>query len=290
MINRARAQAVSAAIAKVPHLAMLPEVAVRVVKLANDPDSTVDVMAETISRSPELSTRILKVVNSAFYGLPRQVSSVHRAVSLIGLESAKNVAIAASLTRVFQGPPVSAKFSPRDLWVHSMAVAAAARLIATTTKTQLADEAFLAGLIHDIGLMLELQYDRNKLRSVLARLETDDTGDLLAVEEQHFEANHQDFGGGLAERWQLPPTLSCSTGWHHVPLQAPKMQRTLVTMVHVADQLVANHQPGFPFDAPFSGIDDDALDQLQLTRGQLDTITADLPAAVAEVTAFLSAT
>ncbi len=115
-------------------------------------------MSEAISRSPELCTRVLKVVNSAFYGLPGQVSSVPRAVGLVGLVGIRNVAIAASLTRVFQGRPLSVKFSPRNLWTHSLAVGATARLVATATMTPLADEALLAGLIHDIGLMVELQY------------------------------------------------------------------------------------------------------------------------------------
>ena len=153
-----RAQAVISAIGKAPNLPMLPEIAIRILQLADDPESTVQDMSDAVSRSPELCARILRVVNSAFYGLPGQVSSIHRAVALVGLASIKNIAIAASLTRVFQGRPLSATFAPRDLWTHSMAVAAAARLVATTTTMRLADEAFLAGLIHDLGLMVELQY------------------------------------------------------------------------------------------------------------------------------------
>ena len=244
-------------------------------------------MSEAISRSPELCTRVLKVVNSAFYGLPGQVSSVPRAVGLVGLVGIRNVAIAASLTRVFQGRPLSVKFSPRDLWTHSLAVGATARLVATATMTPLADEALLAGLIHDIGLMVELQYDRGKLASVLAQLEEDDTLDVLAAEDRCFGATHQDFGAGLSRHWNLPPSLTLVTGAHHCPSACPERERPLVTMVHVADRLVARCQPGFLFDRVAAGIGDDVLDELRLTRGQIDAIAASLPAAVEEMNAIL---
>ncbi len=126
------------------------------------------------------------------------------------------------------------------------------------------------------------------MASVLARLKADDALDVLVAEEEHFSATHQDFGAGLARHWNLPSSLTFVTGCHHCPLESPERERSLVTMVYVAERLVAGCQPRFPFDPPFTDIGDDALDQLHLTRGQVNTIAADLRVAVEEVNAFLS--
>jgi HD-like signal output (HDOD) protein len=214
-----RADAIAAGLAKVPHLAMLPDLALKVIRVADDPQSTASDMTAVITHSPALCARILRVVNSAFYGLPGQVSSIDRAIALMGLLSVKNVAIAASLNRAFEGRPLSATFGPKDLWLHSIGVAATARMVTVAMKSSLADEAFLAGLMHDIGVMVELQVDRAKLAGILKTLEDDDSADMLKAEEQSFSANHQDFGNGLTERWNLPASLTTSTGWHHRPFE-----------------------------------------------------------------------
>jgi HD-like signal output (HDOD) protein len=283
-----RATAVSAAITKVRHLATLPEIATKIIKVADDPDAGVQAMSDVITRAPELCTRILKVVNSAFYGVPGHVSSVQRAIALIGLRSVKNVAIAASLTKTFQGPRVS-NFSPRDLWAHGLSVAAATRMIAAAAKSPLVEEAFLAGLLHDVGLMVELQYDRQAFISVLNRLDADAEADVLLAEEEAFHATHQDFGAAVAERWKLPRSLALVAGWHHRPLDLPDADRTLVTMVYAADRLVASCAPPFRFDRGLAEVGDEVFDELRLTRDQLARVLVDLPPVIAEAQTFLAA-
>lgn len=282
-----RDAAVAAVLSKLSNLAMLPEIAARVLRLAEDPDVTMGRMAEVISTAPELSARILRIVNSAFYGFPGEVRSIERAAVLMGLESIKNVTIAASLTRAFQGRPLSRSFSPRDLWTHSLAVAAATRLVALEIDRRLAEEAFLAGLLHDIGLMAELQYDRQKVGVVLARMEADPAADLLRLEEQTFGATHQDFGAALLRGWNLPSSFCQVAEGHHRPLTLPAEHQTLPLMVHVADRLVAGCQPPFMLDEHSTQIADTILDQLRLTREQLAAIAEAIPAAVQELTAAL---
>ena len=113
-----RDAAVAAILGRLSPLAMLPDVAVRILTLAGDPNVTMARMAEVISLAPELAGRILRIVNSAFYGFPGEIRSIERATILMGLESVKNVTIAASLTRAFQGRPLSASTSGRtaSLW------------------------------------------------------------------------------------------------------------------------------------------------------------------------------
>ncbi|MGD9689092.1 MAG: HDOD domain-containing protein [Phycisphaerales bacterium] len=283
----AREQAVTAAIREISHIATLPEITLKIIQLVEDPKSTAQDLHQVISKDPALCTRILKVVNSAFYGLPGQIGSINRAIVLLGLNAVKNIAIAASLTKLFKGGDLAAGFSPKSLWTHSVAVGAASRMIATTMKLGVTDEAFLAGLLHDVGIMVELQFDRNKLGEVLTKYEAGQTN-FLAVEEEVFSANHQDFGSGLCDKWKFPRPFACVTGFHHRPLDLPYDQRSLPTMVHIADLLAATLDSGFKLDLPSTEISSDVLDQLKLTREQIESVRLGLPDAIKEIGTMLS--
>ena len=194
---------VEEAIRGISHIATLPEITLKIIELVEDPSSTAQDLNNIISNDLALCSRILKVVNSAFYGLPRQIGSINRAIVLLGLNAVKNIAIAASLTKLFRGGELCPGFSARDLWVHSIATATASKLICDELKLGLPDEAFLAGLIHDIGLMVEMQARRDDLIEVIGRLEFDTTGapmqDMLAIERQVMGADHTQFGSALCE-------------------------------------------------------------------------------------------
>ncbi len=271
---------VAEAIAGISHIATLPEITLRIIELVEDPDSTAQDLHKVISNDPALCSRILKVVNSAFYGLPGQIGSINRAIVLLGLNAVKNIAIAASLAKLFRGGALTPDFNAKDLWTHSVATAVASRMLASTMKLGLVDEAFLAGLIHDIGMVVEIQYDRQKLIDVISRLDVADgvpSANMLAVEEEVFGANHQDFGRGLCEKWKFPDSFGKVTGFHHRPLELPAESRTLATLVSVADRLAGGLENGFRLDLPTLDIPSDLLDELGVTREQVEAIRAKLP-------------
>src|SRR5829696_5949444 len=138
---------------KVTTIATLPEVTNQIIRTVEDPKSTASQLHKIVSHDPALVTRILKVVNSAFYGLPGQIGSIERAIVLLGLNAVKNLAVAASLGQLFRGVKASDGFHPKDLWTHCIAVGVAARDLARNMKLPVADEAFLAGMIHDMGIL-----------------------------------------------------------------------------------------------------------------------------------------
>ena len=140
-------QIVADAVRKVTTLATLPEVTARIIKTVEDPKSTASALHKIVSHDPALVTRILKVVNSSFYGLPGQIGSIERAIVLLGLNAVKNIAVAASLGQLFRSARLSAEYSAKDLWTHCVAVAVTSRELAKAMKLSLADEAFLAGMI-----------------------------------------------------------------------------------------------------------------------------------------------
>jgi len=290
--SEAKKQVVENAVKEISHIATLPEVTVKIIELVEDPNSTAQDLHKIISNDPALCSRILKVVNSAFYGLPGQIGSINRAIVLLGLNAVKNIAIAASLSKLYRGGQLSPEFSAKDLWVHSISTAAAAKLVADAMKLGLPDEAFLAGLIHDIGVIVEMQHDREKLIDVIGRLGVkggEPSEDMLAVEEQVFGATHQDFGRALCERWKFPKSFSYVTGSHHNPLELAAGNRTLACVIYVADRLAAQAEPeGFRLDLASLEFDQAVLDEIGLSQDQIASISEQLPQHIEDVKHLMS--
>jgi HD-like signal output (HDOD) protein len=288
----AQKQIVTDAIKEISHIATLPEITVKIIELVEDPTSTAQDLNNVISNDPALCSRILKVVNSSFYGLPGQIGSINRAIVLLGLNAVKNIAISASMAKLFRGGQLCDKFSARDLWMHAIATGAASKLIADKLKMGVGDEAFLAGLTHDIGMMVEMQYDRLKLIEVVEQISVDANGnpnrDMREVEREVFGADHQAFGKALCERWKFPEAFAQVTGHHHTPLELPTGARSMASLVYVADRLASSLDRAFRLDLVSLEIDGSVLDEIKLTRDALDDIRSRLAEEVEDVAAMLA--
>src|SRR5205085_6124723 len=118
----------------------LPEVTSKIISVVEDPKSSAAALHKIVSHDPALVTRILKVVNSAFYGLPGQIGSIERAIVLLGLNAVKNIAVAASMGQLFRGAKLCDGFAAKDLWTHCIAVGVTAREMAKQMKVPVADE------------------------------------------------------------------------------------------------------------------------------------------------------
>jgi len=291
VVIQEREQIVANAIREISHIATLPEITVKVVDLVEDPKSTAQDLHKVISSDPALCSRILKVVNSSFYGLPGQIGSINRAIVMLGLNAVKNIAIAASLAKLIRGGDLTPSFSARELWTHSNITAAAAKMVANSLHLGLADEAFLAGLIHDIGLIVEMQADRNKLIEVLRRVGADNKGvpanDFVSSEMAVFEANHQDFGAGLCEKWKFPKSFAMVTGFHHRPMEVPSDSRTLTALIYVADRLAADTGMGFRQDLMNTAVEPEIMDFLKLTPEKLSEVRTQLATQAKDVSGIL---
>jgi len=289
MTTEERAALVEGAIKGISHIATLPEITVRIIELVEDPTSTAQDLHKLIANDPALCSRILKVVNSAFYGMPRQIGSINRAIVLLGLNAVKNIAIAASLTKLFRGGDICPNFSARDLWIHSIATAAGGKLICDELKLGLPDEAFLAGLIHDIGILVEMQAKRNELISVLTSLEPDADGaptrGMLELESEIIGATHCQFGAALCESWKFPQSFSYVVGHHHDPMALPERSRMLTSLVYIADRLAAEHGFGFRGDLPSLEVDPAMFDDVGMTPSQYVAVRELLPNAYEDVQA-----
>jgi HD-like signal output (HDOD) protein len=280
---------VDSAIQSISHIATLPEITLKIIELVEDPASTAHDLHNVISRDPALCSRILKVVNSAFYGLPRQIGSINRAIVLLGLNAVKNIAIATSLNKLYRGGDLCPDFSARDLWTHSIATAAAGKLISDELRLGLPDEAFLAGLIHDIGIMVEMQAKRSELVEVFQQLQLDEEGvpkaDMRELERTILGADHQEFGAALCEAWKFPKSFGYVTGHHHDPQSLPDNSRLLSMVVHVADRLAGQTGFGFRGDLLSLDITEAVRAELRLSTDQIEEIQASLPQVYEDVEA-----
>lgn len=281
-------QIAHAAVKQLSHIATLPEVTLGIIELVENPNSSAQDLNGLIGRDPALSARVLKVVNSAFYGLPRQIGSINRAISLLGLNAVKNIAIAASLAKLFRGGALCDRFDAKELWSHSIAVATAAKLLAKEARMSSGDEAFLAGLMHDIGIMVALQTDRAKLAQVFASMQFNSDGtpamDFRFIERHEFGADHGHFGEALCEQWKFPRSLVLACGHHHDPTSAPAGSRQIPWIVFIADRL-ATENGGFAIDICDREIPREAFECLGIGPEQLDTVRAQLTVALDEVEA-----
>lgn len=276
------------ALAKIGDIATLPEVTLRIIKIVEDPKSTARDLHAIIKYDPPLSAKILKVVNSAFYGLPGQIASVDRAIVLLGLRAVKNIAIATSVTRLFKGVRPVTGFDPKELWRHSMAVGVTCRLIFQKKDKARAEEAFLAGLIHDIGIIVAFQAFADRFGDLITRVR-DENLLWCQAEAEIFGVDHQMLGMGLATKWKFPMGLRAAIGYHHCPERVSEDNRLIAYAVYLADIIACVDRKGFCMTVR----DDQAvvtpqlLEVLGLTEDDLVTLRADLDDSLAAAEASL---
>lgn len=269
------------AIGKVTEISSLPEITTKIVEVVEDPRATAHDMHDIVRNDPALAAKILKVVNSAFYGLPSQIASLDRAILMLGLSAVKNIALAASLSRMFKADAISEQFAARDLWRHCIAVGVSARQIADAVRAPSPDETFVAGLVHDMGLIVAQQLFAAKLKDVVD-LCFASPQKFCPAEDRIIGADHQALGGALAARWKFPPGLRYVIAYHHEPwtLQ-PDLQRS-VAMIYLADTLCSKGRYGFWLTAQLQEPDAAALKIIGLTHEQLAEFAEELPARVEE--------
>jgi HD-like signal output (HDOD) protein len=287
-VNTNTAQAIKTALSRIGDIATLPEVTTRIIAVVDDPKSTARDLHQIIKNDPALASKILKVVNSAFYGLPGQISEIDRAIVLLGLSAVKNIAISASISRLFTSERISDKFSARDIWRHSVAVGVAARQFCVQIgKRPFADEAFLAGLIHDLGLLVERQAFPEGLGEVIRESSKGERA-FCEIEQEVVGVDHQELGSALAAKWKFPRVLQTVLGYHHRIDNLSAEHRLLPAIVHVADTLCSQERYGFHLTAEGQQVDEGVLSSIGLTEADCNQLREELPGQIETCEAILT--
>lgn len=215
----------------------LPVVIDKLTRLLQNPKTSAEEVGKAITTDQALASKVLKLVNSAFYGFPGRISTITHAIVILGFSTVKNVVLTASIFDAFrkQGTGIDG-FDLEHFWLHSIACGAAAQSIAKITGSNQKEECFIAGLIHDVGKIILCQYLPDDFRDVY--LHAKEHSNLFFESEQVlFDVTHQDVGGFLAQRWNLPKDLQNAVKFHHEPLST-RDHYTMTAIVHCADIFV----------------------------------------------------
>jgi HD-like signal output (HDOD) protein len=217
-------------------LPSLPAVVAHLIKVVSSPESSAEDAAAIIEKDPALTTKILRLANSAFYGIPRSISSVQSAIVVLGFNTIKSLALSASVMQMF---PVSASASAFDrvrFWKHSIVCAVAAKTIAQGVMHVVfidPQSAFCAGIMHDVGKLV-FEVFTPKEYGVMCGLSKQRNTSMELIESAGMGLNHADVGRILSDKWGLPLDLEQTIVYHHDPGGAKKTPE-LAALVHLAD-------------------------------------------------------
>jgi HD-like signal output (HDOD) protein len=224
-------------VARMDRLPSIPTVYSEIVEKLQDPEATLDAVGEVLSKDIGMTANILKLVNSAFFGLRRQVTHPGEAAAYLGLETIKSLVLSLHAFSQFEGVDLGG-FDLPALWQHSLTVAAHARAIAAAEQAEakVRDESFVTGLLHDAGKVVLAANFAAQYAEVL-RMVRDRGLELLVAEEEVFGANHADVGGYLLGLWGLPAPVVEAIALHHNPARSLGKTFSPLTAVHVANAL-----------------------------------------------------
>jgi len=244
----------------------LPEVVTEVLRLLNDPGSEIQQFEDVLGKDPALVAKMLRVVNSPFYGLARPMTSIKEAVMVLGFRSLRSLVLAASTAGFMERDYSCYGHDEKGLWKHALSVASGARTLAKILRENpdSREEIFVAGLLHDIGKMLIAPY----LGQVSLNT-TEGDRDFVDIEDKILGITHEEAGGLVCTKWGLTPLVIDVIKGHHGHCEAEENLRPL-TIVRIADEFA--HELGHGFrdsfhfkeqdpsrDLEFLGLDNDAF-------------------------------
>lgn len=262
------------------NLPTLPKVFYKITTMIDNPRVSASDVSQEISTDPALTSKMLRRINSAFYGLPRQVSTVTHAIVLLGFSTVKSLILAMSLSEIFPSDENTA-FDRRSFWIHSQGTAFMAKAIAKHIGSPKHEEMFVAGLLHDIGKIILDKYAHEDLIEVASLiLQKDILFKDAEIETMKF--THSDLGAAVAERWNLPTILKECIEFHHQPEEAINFPRE-TAIVHLADILTRSKGIGSGGDRKIPQLSTHAWEILGLNFDNLEELlrVTEIPAQLA---------
>lgn len=225
---------------EVKDLPTLPAVASKIFEVTNDPESSVDDLKSIIATDQVVAGRILRAVNSAYYGYPRQINTLSQAIVILGFNNVRSLALSVSIMEIFSGE--KGGFDFRQLWTHAVGTAFNGRALARVFNAKSAEQFFVAGLLHDIGLVAMNKCFPDKFAACLGEA-CRNGKPLYKCEREAFGFNHADVGHVMANNWLLPQSLTDTITYHHEPRNAVD-NTDMVYAIHVSDIICKVHDFG----------------------------------------------
>ncbi len=220
---------------QVDEISSLPHIAVRVLSVANDPNSGAADLRDLLETDASLSARVLRFVNSSAYALRTKITNLQQSIAYLGLKQIRNLAMTASVSELFAQNDSFGTYSRLSLWRHLVSVGICSRMIAEHLGFANSEDVFLAGLLHDIGIVLEDQNVHEEFCRVIETQEENQT--LLANEIRHIGFNHTQLGEKVGRLWGFPEAVDASVRYHHASVSYRGPHLATVQCVEVANML-----------------------------------------------------
>lgn len=254
-------------IESIEDLPTLPEVVIGITRLVEDPNATAEDIYRIVSTDPALSATMLKLVNSAFYGLSRQVTSLEKAIQILGFVTVRNIALAAFVFDAFLTG--RGHFDYKAFWMRSIATGAAGKVLAHRLGLTDSGEYFVYGLLHDLGVIIQMQFlaeDLTRVEEMVAAGKA-----LLKAEKKVMGCTHNELGAVLAEKWDFPPAL-VSVIAHHAARSFPEEFERETAVTTCAGAVAAALEIGESIDRKVHPVGKDVWASCGIHDDQLGTI------------------
>ncbi|MEK9628524.1 MAG: HDOD domain-containing protein [Nitrospinota bacterium] len=212
-------------------ISSLPTIFYQINEAVEDPECSFVEIGEIISGDPSLSARLLRIVNSSYFGFPSKIETITHAVTIVGMAQLRDLALATTVVNQFKGIPKNL-INMEKFWLHSVATGLTAKVIAIYRREANADRFYLMGMLHDLGRLLLLLNVPDSVKIVMEKYESG--GTMFDVESEVLGFDHAAVAGQLMKSWQLPEMLQEAVAFHHLPEEAPHYP-IAASIVHVAD-------------------------------------------------------
>ena len=247
----------------------LPIMFKQINNIIDNPRTSLTDIGKIIEKDPGMTARLLKLANSAFYGLPKTVESITRALVIIGTKELRDFILGTTILSLFKGIPEDL-VNMKSFWEHSVACGLTARIIATFRGDTNTDRLFVAGLLHDVGRLFIFKHLVDEARKLIMQCKS--SGSLLFKEEiEEFEFDHAQVGHELLKRWNIPGNIQEMVAYHHDPIMA-KTYPIEASTIHVADIIVHSMQIGSNGEKFVPPLDTRAWSLLQLQPSMISPI------------------
>ena len=233
--------------------------------------------------------RVLRVANSAYYGHPRSIKTMERALMLLGRDAVRGIAAATCFDRAMARGMNGTAVDMGAVSRHSLTAAVAAEALAVIARPAMAGEAFIAGLLHNLGIAVQLHLDSHGIEAMINANRSGAAYGIRALESNHAMVGHEECLAVVFAAWEMPDGLVAAAGHHHAPMDAPEPHRDLTALVNLGATLGLAVGPSYPLEPAPTARDPAAMNWLGLTDEHLDAVSAQLPARVVELGAALFA-
>jgi putative nucleotidyltransferase with HDIG domain len=263
---------------RIDEISTLPAVALRLMEVAGDPGSSAADLKDVLESDTALCARLLRCVNSSAYALRTKITNLQQAIAYLGSKQIRNLAMTASVSELFKTDADVNSYTRAGLWKHLVAVGICARLIARRGRMANFEDMFLAGLLHDIGIVLLDQHAHDQFSQVMASLKSENT--LPQIEQEYLGFDHAQLGEEVARNWGFPDAATAAIRHHHNSAQYKGNEIDVVRCVEVANLLCT--LKGFssvgmklvPLSKP-------AISGLRLTKEDIAVLIEDLDGEIA---------